>query len=835
MAHDRTLNADSDAALAQALIWRYAVALVLVACLSTAAWLSLQWVISAQESTAAVVNVSGRQRMLSQRTALFANLLVQAPVEERAGIRSKLVEAVDLLERSHHGLIRGDASMGLPAAMSDAARALYFSGTSPLNSQIEHYVDAVRQLLRSPDAKLTADHPDMALITRTASGPLVQALDQAVLIYQQEGEAKVRHLLRAETTFWLLTLLLLGLEAVLIFHPFVNHVKRVINKLALASKDLQTHQAELEDRVACRTRELQERNTALEAAEVELRIAATAFNAQMGMTITDANKRILRVNRAFTEITGYTAAEAVGQTPHLLASGRHGPAFYQTMFSAIETDGMWAGEIWNRYKNGEIFPEWLTITAVKNKDEVVTHYVAAFTDISERKAAESQIRNLAFYDPLTNLPNRRLLMDRLELAMMNGARSELVSALLFIDLDNFKTINDTHGHTVGDNLLRQVAFVLRECVRSNDTVARLGGDEFVVMLESLSADANDAATQANAIGTKILQALDASYQLDAVQCHCTASIGVALFSGVTESIDDLIKRADMSMYEAKASGRNALRFFDPQIQAKLQAKAAVELALREAIEQRQFVLFYQAQVHADGRVAGAEALVRWQHPGRGLVSPTEFIGVAEQSGLILPLGAWVLETACLQLADWQHQTAFASLTLAVNVSAKQFSQPGFVDEVVAVLRRSGAPPQRLKLELTESLLVDDVDDVVAKMTALKTLGIGFSLDDFGTGYSSLAYLSRLPLDQLKIDQGFVRDIESSDEAAAICSATISLAHSLSMKVVAEGVETQAQLYFLNTVHHCDLIQGYLFSRPVPLSEFEQLARQPLKPKADSAA
>jgi diguanylate cyclase (GGDEF)-like protein/PAS domain S-box-containing protein len=632
-----------------------------------------------------------------------------------------------------------------------------------------------------------------------------------VLLYQQEGEAKVVRLTRAETGFWLLTLLLLALEARLIFYPFTKHVSRVVGKLQASTQQLQLHQNHLQDLVDRRTQ--------------DLRIAATAFNAQMGMTITDANNIILRVNQAFSEITGYSAEEVIGKTPHVLSSGRHDAAFYQAMYDTIESTGMWAGEIWNRHKDGGIYPEWLTITAVKNDAAQVTHFVSAFSDISERKAAEKQIRNLAFYDPLTNLPNRRLLMDRLQLAMAAGSRSHAVSALMFIDLDNFKVINDTLGHHIGDLLLQQVAQRLLDCVRVEDTVARLGGDEFVIMLERLSSDSQEAAEQAGLIGGKVLTALREKFLLVSGTCHTSASLGIALFTDQRESMDGLLKRADMSMYQAKAKGRNMLQFFDPQVEAAVHAKAALEASLRDALAEQQFCLYYQPQVSADGTVAGAEALVRWLHPVRGLVSPAEFIPLAEQTGLIVPLGAWVLEAACEQLVRWAACADKAHWMLAVNVSALQFRRADFVDRVISILAHTGANPKRLKLELTESLLVDQIEDVISKMTSLKAMGVGFSLDDFGTGYSSLSYLSRLPLDQLKVDQSFVRDIESSDNAAVICAATISLAHSLGLKVVAEGVETQAQLYFLTSVHQCDLIQGYLFSPALPVDEFEALTCQ----------
>ncbi len=566
-------------------------------------------------------------------------------------------------------------------------------------------------------------------------------------------------------------------------------------------------------------RDVTERRQAKEA----LRIAATAFESQEGMFITDAARVIVRVNRSFTEITGYSAQDAVGQTPHLLSSGRHDGAFFAAMNAAIGHTGNWSGEIWNRRKNGEVYPEWLTITAVRDEAGAVSNFVATLTDITFRKAAENEINSLAFYDPLTRLPNRRLLLDRLKQALAASARHAHYGALLYIDLDNFKTLNDTLGHDVGDQLLDQVGRRLGACVRDSDTVARLGGDEFIVMLAGLDEQAQLAAGQAETVGEKILVALNQPYQLGRHVHHSTPSIGITLFGRHNEPVEDLLKRADLAMYQSKAAGRNTLRFFDPQMQAALSRRAAMEADLRAAVAGGQFVLHYQAQVVDAGRLVGAEALVRWQHPQRGLVMPGEFIALAEETGLILPLGHWVLERACAELARWADAPELAHLCVAVNVSARQFRHKDFVGDVLGVLARSGARAQRLKLELTESLLVDDVQDVIAKMDALRAHGVGFSLDDFGTGYSSLSYLKRLPLDQLKIDQGFVRNILTDPNDAAIAKMVIALADSLGLAVIAEGVETDAQRDFLARLG-CHAYQGYLFSRPLALDVFELYAR-----------
>jgi diguanylate cyclase (GGDEF)-like protein/PAS domain S-box-containing protein len=473
--------------------------------------------------------------------------------------------------------------------------------------------------------------------------------------------------------------------------------------------------------------------SARKAEETELRIAAAAFESIEGTIVTDTRGVILRVNQAFINNTGYTAEECIGQTPRMLKSNRHDAAFYQEMWQTLLSSGGWEGEIWDRRKSGEIYPKWLSISAVKDAGGAVTHYVGTHQDITERKQAEQRIAELAYYDQLTGLPNRTLLLDRLKQVITASARSDGHGALLFIDLDNFKTLNDTLGHDQGDLLLKLVAQRLTQCVRAGDTVARLGGDEFVAVLADMGAGEQDAANRAEAVGEKILAALSQNYPLDTVAYRSTSSIGVTLFKGDRTSIDDVLKQADLAMYKAKDAGRNALRFFDPDMETAVMERATLERELRLAVHEPQFLLHYQAQVVGGGRVIGAEVLVRWQHPGRGLVSPGEFIALAEETGLILPLGHWVMETACSQLAMWATRPEMAHLTIAVNVSARQFRDPGFVASVLNMLQKTGANPNRLKLELTESMLVANVEDIIGKMITLKAEGVGFSLDDFGTG------------------------------------------------------------------------------------------------------
>ncbi|MCX7175889.1 MAG: EAL domain-containing protein [Proteobacteria bacterium] len=538
--------------------------------------------------------------------------------------------------------------------------------------------------------------------------------------------------------------------------------------------------------------------------------------------ITNLDGDIEYVNEAFVKKTGYSREEAIGKNPRILHSGKTPPEAFAALWETLTQGKSWKGEFHNRRKDGSEYTEHAVIMPIHWPDGRITHYVAVKEDVTAKKAAALEINTLAFYDPLTSLPNRRLLLDRLKQALASSNRNKRYGALLFIDLDNFKTLNDTLGHDIGDLLLQQVAQRLTICVREGDTVARLGGDEFVVMLEDLSENMEESAAQTKTVGEKILSTLNQSYQLGRYPHLSTPSIGVTLFADQQETIDELLKRADLAMYQAKAAGRNTLRFFDPEMQSVVTARAALEADLREALLKSQFLLHYQAQVVGEGRVTGVEVLLRWQHPQRGMVSPADFIPLAEDTGLILPLGHWVLQTACSQLTLWAARPEMAHLTIAVNVSARQFHHKDFVGQVVAVLDATGANPNRLKLELTESLLVDDVESIIAKMATLKMKGVGFSLDDFGTGYSSLSYLKRLPLDQLKIDQGFVRDILTDANDASIAKMVVVLAESLGLSVIAEGVEMEAQRDFLAR-HGCHAYQGYLFSRPLPLDQFEDFA------------
>ena len=555
-------------------------------------------------------------------------------------------------------------------------------------------------------------------------------------------------------------------------------------------------------------------------AEEMLRINAIAFETQLAMIVTTPDFVILRVNRAFTMLTGYSAQEIIGKTPDLFSSDRHDKKFFKAIIKTLEETGYWQGEIWNRRKNGMIDAEWVSISAVTTPEGKITHYVGTLSDITENKDAMAEIHRLAYYDPLTHLPNRRLLQDRLAQELNAAIRNGLHGAILFLDLDNFKALNDTRGHNAGDQLLIEVARRLRSEVRDGDVVGRLGGDEFVVLLENLSAETGEAAMQAKRIGEKLLNLLALPYDLDGYEFHCSTSIGIRLFRE-QETVDELLRHADLAMYQAKTAGRNTLRFFDPVMQTMVSARVEMEKDLRIALEQNQFLLYFQSQVSRNQQIVGAEILLSWLHPECGFILPQEFIQLAERTSLILPIGQWVLESACSTLRSWQNSMKTQSLQLAVNVSARQFRHPEFVEQVKQTIIRHNIKPDLLKLELTESLVLDNINDTIYKMHELREMGVRFSLDDFGTGYSSFSYLTQLPFDQLKIDKSFVSNIGVKTTDTIIVQTIIGMAKNLGIEVIAEGVETDEQYDYL-AKHGCPVFQGYLFSRPVPIERFEQL-------------
>lgn len=595
-----------------------------------------------------------------------------------------------------------------------------------------------------------------------------------------------------------------GAESAANFHEYEVHKTPIFNKCGAPSGLMVVG------------RNITEKKTA----ERNLRVADAAMESQEAIVISDANNRIIYINNAYTKLTGYSKDDALGKTSDIVKSGCHDQAFYNQMWHELSHHKFWQGEIWDRRKNGEIYPKWLTINAVSGPDGVIHNYVGAFTDLSEHKEAKDAIYRLAFYDPLTALPNRRLLKDRMQLALSNSNRSLYYGAVLMMDLDHFKFINDTMGHAMGDLLLVELAQCLKNCIREGDTVARLGGDEFVIMLEILSKDARQAALHAEMLAQKILKSASEPFLINGKELHCTLSIGVSMFSIPSTSCEEMLKRADVAMYQAKSAGRNAISFYDPSLHHALEARLALLSELHHALSKNQLKLYYQAQVDSTYQIVGAEVLLRWQHPQRGLVAPDDFISLAEESGLIVPIGLWVLMTACTQLKLWEQSPATAHMAIAVNVSAKQFGQADFVEQVCAILDETGAKASLLKIELTESLVLLDVVKTIKKMESLKLLGIRFAIDDFGTGYSSLSYLKKLPISQLKIDRSFVHEIDTNQSDAIIAKTIIGMANSFGFSVIAEGVETEAQRVCLEA-HGCFTYQGYLFSKPLSLDKFEQ--------------
>ena len=554
--------------------------------------------------------------------------------------------------------------------------------------------------------------------------------------------------------------------------------------------------------------------------EDHMRLAATVFeNTGEGLFITDARRHIIHVNPAFTDLTGFELDDVLGKTPRVLSSGRHPPEFYDHMTEVLAKTGKWQGEIWNRRKTGEMFAEWLNIAAVRDEQDQISNYVAVFSDITSRKQDEERLSYQANHDPLTRLPNRTLFQERLSRALTRANRSQSKVALLFIDLDYFKQVNDTLGHLAGDILLQQVAERLTACVRQGDTVARLAGDEFTVILEDI-AEAHDGAVVAH----KILTSLATPFDLQGREAHISSSIGVALYPGDAGDPQSLVKLADAAMYRVKHQGRNACRFHSETINAQAFERLALENALRHAVERREFVLHYQPIFDArTGKVVAAEALLRWQHPEIGLVMPNQFLPLAEETGLILAIGQMVLEAACLQAKSWIDQ-GFSRLRIGVNLSSRQFRAPDLLENIAAAMERAALPPGVLELDVPESCITDKTQDASGMFARIKTLGVDISIDDFGSGYSSFAFLRRLPATALKVDQEFVRNMVAEAEDAEIITAIVAVAHGLHMNVVAPGIETEEQMAAL-AKFDCDLVQGFLFAHPMTVAEMTEFLRQ----------
>ena len=552
-------------------------------------------------------------------------------------------------------------------------------------------------------------------------------------------------------------------------------------------------------------------------ADDELKLAASVFNESVqAILITDQQGTILRVNPAFSRITGYSAPEVIGANPRMLKSDHHDEAFYESFWNELINQGSWQGEIWDRHKNGKVFPVWQSITAVHDDKSDVIQYISIFSDITEKKLSEERIFHLAHFDDLTDLPNRAAFQNHLEQAILHADRQHERFALLFLDLDHFKLINDASGHPAGDELLKQVAIRLRSLLRGDDIVARLGGDEFTILLPGVQ-DTEGVAQVAD----KILSAMSQPFTLVKDEVVVSISIGISTYPDDGVDASSLLKNADVAMYQAKAQGRNNFQFFTQEMNARAQQRLSMENDMRRALEHGEFLLHYQPQLSLEsGEIVGVEALVRWQHPEKGMISPGTFIPVAEDCGLIVPLGEWVIHEACRQHQQWLS-SGMPLMRIAINLSARQFVRDDLVKMMGGVIHQTGINPEYIELELTESIIMENVEQTISTLHELRNMGVYLSIDDFGTGYSSMAYLKRFPIDKLKIDQSFVRDLANDPDDAAIVSATIAMAHNLKLTAIAEGVETKQQLQFLKA-SGCEEIQGYYFSRPLPADELAEL-------------
>ncbi len=589
------------------------------------------------------------------------------------------------------------------------------------------------------------------------------------------------------------------ISALKVFRESLLHVDQQTEKIQLINRSL-------EEEIGERRR-----------AEEELKLAASVFECSLeGIVITDANATILSVNRAFTEITGYGAEEAIGQNPRILRSNRHDEAFYKTLWASLLETGMWQGEIWNRRKNGEVYPEWRNISAVRNSDGKIIRYISIFTDITEKKLSEDRIHHLAHFDVLTDLPNRAMLQDRLSQAITAAKRHGRKVGVMFLDIDRFKLINDTLGHPVGDLLLQEVAQRIEECVRAGDTVSRLGGDEFTVVLNDLGSSQD-----AGWVAQKIVRSIAHPMQLDGQAVSVSTSIGISLYPEDGEDATALLKNADVAMYRCKEQGGDNYQYFEREMHEAALARLQLEHDLRKAVDRDELVLFYQPQINVKaGTIVGMEALLRWDHPKHGMIAPDRFIGLAEETGLIVPIGKWVLKSATGMLRKWA-QLGFGPIRMGVNLSGRQFQDGALVNDVMGSVRAMQLDPGSIELEITETFLMENPQQTVNKLNELKALGFHIAIDDFGTAYSSLSYLKRFPIDRLKIDRTFVRDIPQDSDDEAIVKTIIAMADNLGLEIIAEGVETREQLELLNE-WGCAEVQGYYFSRPLPPEEATQL-------------
>ncbi|MEH6627952.1 MAG: EAL domain-containing protein [Motiliproteus sp.] len=706
---------------------------------------------------------------------LFWNKQLQNEVNRRLQVESKLKETRNfqrtILDSANYSIISTDTSGLIRSFNGGAERMLGYQKKAvigqPLHKLIHLKEDLQRRAhLLSTELGYTVEHDFEALTVRARQG----LIDEDEWVYvRQDGS----HL------------------------PVLISNTRIVNQDSKTTGFLSvgfdiTQRKHAEDRLDLAQKVIQ--------------------STSEGIVITEPSGTVVDVNPAFLEMMGYCREEVIGKNPRMWQSGRHDKAFYRDMWKLLLLDGFWEGEIWDRRKDGGVFPKWLSVNAIKDSDGNILNFVSISTDISEQKAAEKKLENLAFYDPLTQLPNRTLFKDRLEHELLAAKRFDRQLGLMFLDLDRFKKVNDTLGHDVGDQLIEQVARKLEHCLRESDTVCRLGGDEFTVILTEVHTP-----EALGHIAQNIISALNHPFMLKNQEVFISTSIGIAVYPDDGNDFSTLTRNADIAMYQSKEAGRDTYRFFTADMNLRNQARVAIENDLRKALDNDEFEVHYQPIVELKGlQPLGIEALVRWRHPKNGLVMPQQFISIAEETGLIIPLGEWVMKTACRETKALQRQ-GWSDLKVSVNLSGRQFQEPGLVTTITDILTESGLSADSLELEITESMIMLDVDDAVATMKRFNDHGLKISIDDFGTGYSSLSHLKKFPLHTLKIDRSFICDLSEDSDDAAIVDTIISMAKTLNLRVTAEGVETAEQLAFLQQ-RACDFVQGYYFAKPLPLEE-----------------